>query len=120
MSDEVQFDDREFQRRMAEYFRRAPQEALAELHDSGEAIIADAQVHCPVEWGTLQGSGTVDDSRLDQGEVTMGFNTNYAAAVHENMDAHHSQGEAKFLENAVKRGVPKVGQRVAGRLQKLQ
>jgi hypothetical protein len=30
--------------------------------------------------------------------VTVGFTQNYAAAVHENLEAHHDVGQAKFLE----------------------
>ena len=44
---------------------------------------------------------------------TIGFNTNYAAAVHENLEAHHDVGEAKFLENAMRTEAPKVTQFVA-------
>jgi hypothetical protein len=33
--------------------------------------------------------------------VEFGFSQNYALYVHENMDAYHHVGEAKYLENAI-------------------
>lgn len=78
------------------------------LIESGEHILGQGQEACPVETGNLKGSATLDDSKADQGEVTIGFNTDYAAAVHERDDVAHDQGEAKFLENAIKRELPRV------------
>jgi hypothetical protein len=46
-------------------------------------------------------------AELPEGDpaVVIGFNTNYAAAVHEILTNKHPQGQAKFLEAAVKNAV---------------
>jgi hypothetical protein len=46
--------------------------------------------------------------------VRAGFNTNYAAAVHEVLTAHHEVGQAKFLETAVRRNEPKMDGYIGG------
>lgn len=45
-------------------------------------------------------------------EMLIGFNADYAAAVHERLDLHHDQGQAKFLEAAIQHA------QTAGLLQK--
>lgn len=41
--------------------------------------------------------------RAEDASVIIGFNTNYAAAVHERLDLHHEPpGQAKFLESALR------------------
>lgn len=59
-----------------------------------------AQQKTPVDTGILKASAytNVDKATLT-GEV--GFSTKYAVHVHENLEAHHPVGEAKFLERAV-------------------
>lgn len=45
----------------------------------------------------------IDQERKNREDVVVGFSMNYAAPVHENLEAYHEVGEAKFLENAFKR-----------------
>ena len=42
--------------------------------------------------------------------VTVGFTQSYALYVHENMQANHPVGQAKFLETAIRRFTPTSGQ----------
>jgi hypothetical protein len=113
-SKEVEFDDSQFRARMQEYLQKAPAAARGAMRDAGEQIIGDAQAICPVDKGTLQASGTVDDSNLESGnELVIGFDTDYAAVVHERLDVHHPQGQAKYLETAVKNDLPRIGRTIA-------
>lgn len=70
----------------------------------GEHVLGDAQQLCPKLTGALAASATNVPAEISGGKVSklIGFNTSYAAAVHENLKAKHSNGEAKFLETAVK------------------
>lgn len=56
-------------------------------------------------------------AKLKPGEpsVTIGFNTNYAAAVHEILTNKHPQGQAKYLEAALRDGANRnfVGKMIA-------
>lgn len=92
--------------------------AVRAVDKFGEQVIGDAQQLTPVKTGTLQGSGTtlpaeVSDESIDK---TVGFNTNYAAAVHEKLNNKHAVGQAKFLETAMKEDTPKFGPFVADRV----
>jgi hypothetical protein len=49
-------------------------------------------------------------------EKTVGFNTNYAAAVHERLDQQHEQGQAKYLETAMRNNAAKFESFVGGRV----
>ena len=78
----------------------------------GEQVIGDAQQLTPVLTGALQGSGTTLPAEIDGSDgisKTIGFNTDYAAAVHEVLTNHHPVGQAKFLETAMREGAPKYG-----------
>jgi hypothetical protein len=65
--------------------------ALRAVNIFGEHVIGDAQQLTPVDTGALQASGTTLPAELGAGGITklIGFNTNYAAAVHERLDVAH-------------------------------
>ena len=77
----------------------------------GEHVIGDAQELAPVLTGALKASGTTDPAVVRGSHVSkeIGFNTDYAAAVHEVLTAHHPQGQAKYLETAMRDDQSKFG-----------
>jgi hypothetical protein len=81
----------------------------------GEHLIGDAQQITPVKTGTLQASGTTEPAVLSGSEIgkQVGFNTDYAAAVHEKLESKHDVGEAKFLSKAMAADRSKFGPFVA-------
>jgi hypothetical protein len=89
--------------------------AIKALDIAGEQIIGDAQQLTPVKTGALQASGTTEPAKDDGSSImkTIGFNTNYAAAVHERLDQKHSIGQAKFLSTAMTQDAAKVLKYVA-------
>lgn len=92
------------------------------LMAAGEAINAEAehelvltQEQVPVETGALKSSGRVepaDDSTTVASVIAYGgpagsgpgqeVDVDYAMAVHENLEAHHPQGKAKYVEDVVR------------------
>jgi hypothetical protein len=46
----------------------------------------------------------------------LAFGTDYAVYVHENLQAHHPVGQAKFLESAMTEAAPTLAERVAARV----
>ena len=63
--------------------------------------------------GALKASGSTEPARIEGELVTkkIGFNTDYAAAVHERLDLHHEPpGQAKFLETALRENAPKMAE----------
>lgn len=84
----------------------APEAAAKALYAEAEDIMADAKGRTPVDTGALQASGHVQPPAVSATRVTvtLGFGgaaVPYAAIVHEDLHAHHTVGEAKFLERAV-------------------
>ena len=82
--------------RLAEEY---PQAAEDSLYEEAEAIMTLAKEKCPVDTGRLMNTGYV--SPPSDGEVELGFGTDYGIYVHERTEANYVTGEAKFLENAI-------------------
>lgn len=85
-----------------------PKEVRTFMRKEGEITKADSMQHTPLEYGALRASheviGPTSDGKDIEVEVTVGGpSADYAVYVHENLEANHSIGEAKFLENAVAR-----------------
>lgn len=82
--------------------------AAKALTDEGNEILKKSMEQCPVATGTLRRSGTVNNPKTKAGEmsVEIGYHTDYAGPVHENMEASHPVGKAKFLEDPVNEALP--------------
>lgn len=97
------------------------EEAIAATHDAaadglyaaGEHILGVSNQHVPLEYGDLQGSGTVSEDRGDL-TVAVSYDTPYAVRQHEEMGYRHDPGRtAKYLENAANSEAQTAGQIVA-------
>lgn len=99
---------------------RTVKAALAAVDKFGLQVLGDAQQLCPVKTGALKASATEEPAELHGSNVTkrIGFNTDYAAAVHERLDLAHTQGQAKFLETAIRNNAPKLAPFVAAAVKK--
>jgi hypothetical protein len=112
------FDASSFQRGLASATAKKLAAARQGMDEFGEVVIGHAQQLTPVDKGTLQGSGTTEPAESAEGGLTklIGFNTEYAAAVHENLEANHKVGQAKFLEAAMTEDAPKMAPYVAAKM----
>ena len=88
--------------------------------------LAKAQTYTPIRTSALQASGTVAPPTFGGSSVSvfLGFNTPYAAAVHENVGANfdldaNPLARAKFLELAIRETAPGFVPFVAERLRPL-
>ncbi len=106
----------------------APRSADRTLRETALGVLARAKALAPVDTGALRASGQAawmgtqaagrgGGAKLHEqgpeggapafplqpgpGEAYVAFTMEYAAAVHEDPDAHHDVGEAKFLEKAL-------------------
>jgi hypothetical protein len=93
-------DIQKFLKGMGEARQRAESAATRAINKAAQHTIGQAQKLAPVDTGALKASGTALPAENQDGRITatIGFNTNYAAAVHERLDVHHDQGQAKYLE----------------------
>lgn len=94
------------------------------LRAEAEIEMTEAKRRTPVLTGVLKGSGHVTGPTWRGREVTVelkfgGPAAPYAVAVHENLEAFHKNGEAKFLERPLMESAPHLAARVARRI-KLQ
>jgi len=122
------FSFAEFFRNVRERGERAIAAARRGLDEAGEQLLGDAQQLAPLGGGshsphdpapgTLQGSGTAEPAELVDGQLVkvIGFNTEYAAVQHEDLDFGHDQGQAKYLETAMRNGQDKMMEHIAGRV----
>jgi hypothetical protein len=94
----------------------------------GKALYAEAQIErtesmkrTPVDLGPLRASHTVFPPKGTGNEVTVdiavgGPSAAYAVIVHEDLDATHKTGQAKFLESTLRESAPHMASRVAARV----
>lgn len=81
-------------------------------------VLKDSVRQTPHEFGNLRRSGAVDvikETRKDF-DVMIGFDMEYAAAVHENMEAYHPKGKAKYLEDPLFARIDKIPKNIAKRI----
>lgn len=96
------FDERAFDsmiRRVQQLGPRARQQAREAAERTGRDVLAASRPLVPVETGELRDSGTVIvEETSDGAAATVVYTASHAAAVHENLEAVHKVGRAKFLE----------------------
>lgn len=70
---------------LEELKRRQLDASRVAVDQFAEHVLGDAQELCPVDTGALKASATAEDAKQDGSMIkaTIGFNTDYAAAVHE-------------------------------------
>lgn len=99
-------------RELANALRRTRAEMRAAIKAgvsmAGEQIRTESMRRVPVDLGVLRASHYVTEPEERGGIVSVvvgcggGPAEPYAIVQHERLDFHHNEGEAKFLENAVK------------------
>lgn len=88
---------------------RARKAAKKAVRIFAEHVIGEAKELVPYLTGDLSGSATVQEVVDDGTDIYtyVGFNMYYAAAVHERLNVKHPQGQAKYLETALRANAPK-------------
>lgn len=107
-----------FARSLQAYERDERQRAARALYREGERIMTEAKKRTPVDTGALRASGLVlrPDVVGAVISVTMGFGgaaAPYALVVHENLQARHTVGQAKYLESVINEALPDLDDRLA-------
>lgn len=85
-------------RNIAQYAKKRAAERQKALTKIGLKVLGDAIKLTPVDTSNLRNSG---DMRIVVGKVFVFFTADYAFYVHEDMEAKHEVGEAKYLTKAV-------------------
>lgn len=110
---------------IAKWVEKAPQSLGALLHQEAEIVMGDSKEHhVPVDIGALRASGHVLPPEIsgDKISVTLGFGgpaAPYALKVHEDLQARHKVGGAKYLEKPFMKRAEGLPQRLAQQAQDL-
>lgn len=77
------------------------------VHKAALFAQGNSQKRCPVDTGAMKASA---NTTMDGNEpiATIAYHQAYAPFVHENLNAHHPTGEAKFLQRAIDQNHPTI------------
>lgn len=104
------------QKKLAKLSEQLPKQTVIAIREEAELIMTEAKRRTPVLTGALRASGHVVEKPDGAGLAFGGPAAPYAVYVHENLEAFHRVGQAKFLESAVNEAVPGMAERIAKRL----
>lgn len=108
------------QRRLQAIARRFPDEVRKALLADVELDATESKRRCPVDTGALQSTIHVEDRSggltIRAALVCGGPAAPYAVYVHEDLEAVHPTGEAKFIESVLRESAPFRLERVARRI----
>lgn len=107
--------------RLREVAREFPARLGAALRQETEIEATECKRRTPVDLGTLRASIHVEGPTFRMRQVSCqivagGSGAPYAIYVHEDLEAHHDNGEAKFIERPLKESAPHMAERIARRL----
>ncbi len=107
--------------RIRDLKKSIPQQIAKALYIEAQIEATESKKRTPVEFGHLRDSTTVSDPVIDGDAVSVlitvgGVAAPYAIHVHENLEALHEVGQAKFLESTLLESRPYIAGRVAKRL----
>ena len=100
-------------------------EAARALRHEGQEVLARSLDEVPVDTGALKASGRLlpqSGGVIQVGntmEVQVAFGStaeDYAVYVHENLEANHPHGKAKYVEGPMLRQVVGISERIASRV----
>jgi ribosome modulation factor len=120
--------DMQAAKRIRELIERYPDRAIRALssgmYKEGEIIAGNAKDICPVDTGTLRDTTTVLLPKIEGDSVLQEIGSGgpaapYAIYVHENMNAHHPVGQAKYLEQPFREAQRGLVDRLADHMKKM-
>jgi hypothetical protein len=95
------------------------------LYRGGQKVMAISQErYVPVDTGALRSSGHVTEPAASPSgvSITLGYGgpaAGYAIFVHENLNAKHTTGQAKYLETPLNENLGEIEREIVGELNRL-
>jgi hypothetical protein len=119
MSEQVTGAD-EIARRLERLAVEAPKELGDAIYQEALVIRKVSRDRTPVRFGVLKGTHEVSKPDIAKGNASVSITVGgpaapYALYVHEDLQAHHDVGEAKFLEKSINEAIPNFAARIAAR-----
>lgn len=100
-----------------------PNKVRAALRAETEIEAKEVRARTPVDTGNLRDSVKVEEGDTKQRDVIAvqivagGPEAPYGLTVHEDLEAFHRVGQAKFLESVIRESAPHMQKRIAKRLE---
>lgn len=99
-----------------------PDKVAAALYQEAQVEAKECKRLCPVDTGALRASihveGPFRDGRAISAKIVAGdASIDYALVVHEDLEAIHKNGEAKFIERPLDESAPYMPARLAARIE---
>lgn len=102
---------------LAEVPLSASAAAESALHEIGRWVFKESQQLVPVDKGVLKASGGLNFvGKGFDALAVINYGVYYAIYVHEDVGKYHPNGQAKFVENPLRRAQAFASQWVAGRV----
>ena len=97
-----------------------PDKIMNALAEEGKIELKEMKKRTPVRTGELQKSLVMTGPHRDGRRIWIEFVTPvpYALFVHEDLEAFHANGQAKFIESVLQESRPFMADRIAKRLKK--
>lgn len=107
--------------RLSQIASRFPTKVEAALLAEAEIEMTESKRRVPVDTGTLRSSGHVTGPEYRGRTIAValvygGAAEEYAMIVHEDEEAYHKVGQAKYLESVLNESAPHMGRRIAARI----
>lgn len=98
-----------------------PDKVASALYVEGQIEMTESKRRCPVDTGTLRASGFVAEPMRSGKNISVtlsygGAAETYAIIVHEDLEANHRVGQAKFLESVLNESRSSMAERIAKRV----
>lgn len=109
------------QAKIRAFAKRMPDKAAVALFRESEIEMTEAKRRTPVDTGTLRASGFVYPPERNGNRISVllsfgGAAETYAIIVHEDLEAHHRIGQAKYLESVLSESAGHMLTRIGRRL----
>ena len=113
----------EFRGKINARAKATPIASAGAIFEEAVEIIGKAKRITPVDTGTLvnTGSALLPVIRGDEASVELGFGgpaAPYSVKVHEDLEAHHPTGQAKYLEQPMDEALVGMDERLAERIKR--
>lgn len=110
-------------KRLVRVREQFPDRFGAALEKEAEIEATECKKRCPVATGALRATIHVEGPKREGRKIQCsivagGPSAGYALTVHEDLDAYHKNGEAKFIERPLKESAPHMSERLTERLRK--
>ncbi len=95
----------EVMRKIHEFAQSFPTVTAKKVNEEFGVVGGESQEEAPVKTGQMRASLLVEPAQVSDGRIsiTLGYHKNYSIYVHENLEAYHKVGKAKFLEDPLMR-----------------